>query len=201
MKKYKIFISSVQEEFKKERKALKDYIHGDPLLRAFFEVFIFEELPAADLRADKVYLENVRGSDIYMGLFGNEYGIEDAGGLSPVRKEFLQAGESGKHRLIFVKGSDDSVRHKRMLSLIKLAGKQLVRRRFNTQSELNTAVYASLVNYLLSTGKIITGPFDSAHCGDAKIADISDGKIRWFLSRQRAREILFCLRTNLLLKS
>lgn len=45
--KYKIFISSVQKEFKEDRIALRDYIHGDPLLRQFFEVFIFEDLPAS----------------------------------------------------------------------------------------------------------------------------------------------------------
>jgi ATP-dependent DNA helicase RecG len=43
-----IFISSVQKELAAERRALKDYIHGDPLLRRFFEVFLFEDLPASD---------------------------------------------------------------------------------------------------------------------------------------------------------
>ena len=45
---FKIFISSVQKEFKKERSALKDYIYGDPLLSKFFDVFLFEDLPALD---------------------------------------------------------------------------------------------------------------------------------------------------------
>lgn len=76
--KYKIFISSVQKEFKDERRALRDYINGDPLLRKFFEMFIFEDLPASDRRADEVYLEEVKSSDLYLGLFGNEYGIEDS---------------------------------------------------------------------------------------------------------------------------
>ena len=39
----KIFISSVQQEFALERKALADYIRTDALLGKFFEVFIFEE--------------------------------------------------------------------------------------------------------------------------------------------------------------
>ena len=37
-----IFISSVQKEFAGERKALRDFLRGDPLLRRFFEVFLFE---------------------------------------------------------------------------------------------------------------------------------------------------------------
>lgn len=36
----KIFISSVQKEFTKERKALAGYLSGDPLLRRFFECFL-----------------------------------------------------------------------------------------------------------------------------------------------------------------
>ena len=36
----RIFISSVQSEFSRERGALRDYLHGDPLLRRFFEVFL-----------------------------------------------------------------------------------------------------------------------------------------------------------------
>ena len=46
----KIFISSVQKEFAKERKALRDYVQGDPLLRRFFDIFLFEDLPARDQR-------------------------------------------------------------------------------------------------------------------------------------------------------
>ena len=56
MKTQRIFISSVQKEFATERVALRDYLRGDPLLRRFFEVFLFEEVPAADRRADDVYL-------------------------------------------------------------------------------------------------------------------------------------------------
>ena len=68
--KFNIFISSVQKEFKKERSALRNYICGDALLSKFFDVFLFEDLPASDRRADEVYLEEVRGCNIYLGLFG-----------------------------------------------------------------------------------------------------------------------------------
>jgi hypothetical protein len=45
-----IFVSSVQKELAAERRVLKDYIEGNPLLRKFFEVFLFEDLPAPDRR-------------------------------------------------------------------------------------------------------------------------------------------------------
>lgn len=44
---HRLFISSVQKELAAERRALKDYIHGDALLRRFFEVFLFEDLLAS----------------------------------------------------------------------------------------------------------------------------------------------------------
>ncbi|MCW5559472.1 MAG: DUF4062 domain-containing protein, partial [Verrucomicrobiae bacterium] len=142
---HRIFISSVQKEFADERRALKDYLHGDALLRRFFGVFLFEELPASDRRADAVYLDEVARCDIYLGLFGDEYGVEDAEGVSPTHREFLHAGRLGKPRLVFVKGADDAARHPKMRALIRQAGQELIRRRFVSMAELIGGVYASLV--------------------------------------------------------
>ena len=100
----RIFISSVQREFAQEREALRDYLRSDPLMRRFFDVFLFEDVPALDRRPDAVYLDEVEQSDIYVGLFGNDYGSQDADGISPTEREFDQATASGIHRLIFVKG-------------------------------------------------------------------------------------------------
>ena len=72
-----IFISSVQKELQDFRDAVYDYVTSDPLLKQFFTVFQFEKLPAADRAADNVYLDEVAKTDIYLGLFANEYGWED----------------------------------------------------------------------------------------------------------------------------
>lgn len=84
----RIFISSVQTEFAQERAALRDYLRGDPLMRRFFEVFLFEEVPASDRRPDALYLDEVERCDLYVGLFGSAYGTEDAEGLSPTEREY-----------------------------------------------------------------------------------------------------------------
>ncbi|MCU0748098.1 MAG: DUF4062 domain-containing protein [Akkermansiaceae bacterium] len=98
----KIFISSVQKEFAAERKALADYLSGDPLLRRFFQTFLFErDVPASDRRPDSVYLEEVRNCDLYLGLFGDDYGWENDDGLSPTHLEYNEATRRGKTRLIF----------------------------------------------------------------------------------------------------
>jgi hypothetical protein len=65
---YKIFISSVQNEFSQERAMLFDYIRQDALLGQFFEPFIFERVEAKDKSAQNVYLAQVKASDIYLGV-------------------------------------------------------------------------------------------------------------------------------------
>jgi hypothetical protein len=154
----RIFISSVQKELAEERLAVKAFIENDPLLGRFFSVFLFEDLPASDRRADAVYLAEVDRCALYIGLFGNDYGNEDPEGLSPTEREFDRATVQGKPRLIFVKGAVDKDRHPRMQALIYKAGSQLIRRRFNSVAELNTALYASLVDYLELRGGIQTRP-------------------------------------------
>jgi len=43
----RVFISSVQKEFAAERAELRKYLQADSLLKQFFDVFLFEDLPAA----------------------------------------------------------------------------------------------------------------------------------------------------------
>ena len=78
-----LFVSSVQKEFAEERAGIRDFVRGDALLRRHFDVFLFEDLPASDRRADAVYLDEVAGCRVYVGLFGKEYGDEDKEGKSP----------------------------------------------------------------------------------------------------------------------
>ena len=181
-----IFISSVQKELATERRALKDYIQGDALLGRFFEVFLFEDMPASDRPADRVYLHKVDRCDVYLGLLGNEYGYEDDNGVSPTEREFDRATAAGKHRLIFVKGDKDSARHPKMQALVRKAAGQLVRRRFDSIPELTALAYSSLVEYLVSAGTVRTRPFDAAACPDATLNDLSRKKVQDFLSRAQA---------------
>jgi ATP-dependent DNA helicase RecG len=160
-------------------------VQGDALLRRYFDVFLFEDLPAVDRRADDVYLEEVERSGAYIGLLGNEYGNEDREGLSPTEREFKHATVKGTTRLIFVKGTDDKVRHLKMLKLIRTAGSQLIRRRFNDIPDLNAALYASLVENLERSGKLRMLPFDASACPRATLSDISPARVKSFLATAR----------------
>jgi len=181
----RLFISSVQREFAADRAALRDYLRADPLLRRFFDPFLFEDLPAADRRVDKVFLDEVDRCEVYVGLFGDEYGLENSEGLSPTHREFDRATLGRKHRLIFVKGADDRRKHPKMQALIRQAGSELIRRRFTTPAELTAGVYAALVRYLEERELIRHGPFDAAPCPGAALADLDPEQMTRFTRQAR----------------
>lgn len=180
-----IFVSSVQKELQKERYAIRDCVHGNDLLRQFFRVFLFEDLPPADRRAGDVYPDEVAKSPIYVGIFGNEYGREDEQGLSSTEKEFNLASGQRKRRLILVKGRDDQGRKQKMKALIARAGDEVVRRRFDDTDEMLRLLYGSLIQYLQDRGFVAAKDFDAAPCHDATLGDISARKVRWFIGKAR----------------
>jgi ATP-dependent DNA helicase RecG len=192
----KIFISSVQREFEQIRVDLKAFLLGDAFLHRFIsEVFLFEELPAKDRRADEVYLEEVERCDIYIGIFGYEYGREDQDGVSPTEHEYNDAAKKGKTRLVYVWGLDEKKRAPKMRKLVARAGGELIRRRVQDVSALTAEVYASLVDYLDSLGALHVPPFDAATCDRAGLKDLSQKRIDWFLETAR-RERGFPLKSN-----
>ena len=186
IRQFVIFVSSVQKEFAEERRAIKDYILKDPLFKLFIsEVFLFEDIPAKDQRSDMVYLNKIDRCDIYIGLFGNDYGHEDAEGISPTEHEFEKATAQSKYRLIFIKGQKDTSRHPKMRALILKAGNQLIRRRFDATTELISNLYASLIDFLEQNGLLPISPFDASSKLKASLRNISKDKIVWFLNRAR----------------
>lgn len=195
-KRLRIFISSVQKEFAQLRRDLKAFLLGDAVLRRFVtEVFLFEEKPAKDRRADQVYLEEVERCDIYLGLFGYEYGNEDRQGVSATEREYNRATQLGKTRLVYVWGADDSKRAAKMKSLVRKVGSELIRRRVEDVSALTTEVYASLVDYLDDMGALRVPPFDTSACDGAGLKDLSRKRIDWFLETA-GRERGFPLKSN-----
>ena len=192
----RIFVSSVQKEFLQIRLDLKAFLLGDAVLRRFVsEVFLFEELPAGDRRADQVYLDEVKRCDIYLGIFGYEYGIEDQHGVSPTEREYDHATRNRKTRLVYVWGTEDKKRAPKMQKLVRKAGTELIRRRVNDVSALTTEVYASLVEHLDRLGALRIPPFDTAACDRATLTNLSRRRIDWFLETAR-RERGFPLKSN-----
>lgn len=191
-----IFISSVQKEFAQVRQDLKAFLLGDAVLRRFVAgVFLFEDLPARDQLADEVYLGEVERCDIYLGIFGYQYGSQDKKGISPTENEYACASRLGKTRLIYVWGIDEKLRDLKMKRLIKKASGELIRRKIDDGSALTSEVYASLVDHLDSLGALRVPPFDTSACAGATLKDLSRKRIDWFLDSAR-RERGFPLKPN-----
>ncbi|MCK4355540.1 DUF4062 domain-containing protein [Candidatus Bipolaricaulota bacterium] len=183
---YSVFVSSVQKEFEDERRAIANYIRGDALFRNHFKIFLFEELPPTDRRPGDLYLDAVDRADVYVGLFGVDYGSEDEEGCSPTEREFHRATQRGLNRLVFVKGGPNIDRDPKMESLIRRVQTELIRRRFSDIPDLIAQLYASLIEYLEREGVIATRPLDAAAHPDASLDEISPDRIHRFLERARA---------------
>lgn len=186
---FKVFLSSVQGEFARERDAIGTYFQTDPLLRDTFEIFLFEDIPASEIPPDTAYLEGVDQADILIGLFGLEYGTRGSDGISPTEKEYDRASVTNTHRLIFVKEAEDELRHPKVLQLIRKAQQSLVVRRFETLEDLRSVIYAAIVDFMRAKGVLQTNGFDGALCKDATLEDISEqGVVSFVRSARRARQ-------------
>ncbi len=191
MKRYKIFISGVQKEFKEERRAVKDFIIKDVLLSEYFNVFLFEDSPAKSKSAEKAYIDEVRKSDIYIGVLGTEYGGSGKS-ISPTEAEFREARAKHKEILIYIKGQN-TVDKKRAPGLRKLikeirdprAGYSY--KRFEDINELMGLIYESLISFLREKGEVVKAGFDQRICKDAKLSDIDKTKVKWFLKVARKK--------------
>ncbi len=181
----RIFISSVQSEFALERELLRNYLRDDAMMRRFFNVFLFEDVPALDRQPDQHYLNEVEQADIYIGLFGSEYGTEDNEGVSPTEREFDHATSVGTHRMIFLKDTGEHARQPKMQALVTKAQSGLIRKRFKTPEELIDAVYAALVEYLAAGEIIRTTSFDAAYCMKATLDDLDSGRMARFIRTAR----------------
>ena len=92
-----VFISSVSRGFGQIRQSAKKAIEktgGKPIG--------FEDFPALNQSSRNACLDGVADSDIYLGIFGAQYGYVSPSGFSATEEEFNEAVRLGKPRLIFV---------------------------------------------------------------------------------------------------
>lgn len=183
---YKIFISANQKELKEERLAIKDIILNSTGLEGYFNVFLFEDLPAKGKSPETTYLKHVENSDIYIGIFGNNYGIKGKSGISATEREFKRFVEKNPNGeiLIFIKGKDDSKRDKDIEKLIKHAKESYIYKRFLNIDELKTQILNSLITYLGDKGKLSKLPFDERVCPEAEYKDLDENEVKEYLKNR-----------------
>jgi len=141
-----IFISSPQTEFRICRRDLCYFILTDPYLKQYFDVFLFENLPANQQNPENNYFQKVEECTIYLGLFGKTYGTEDIHGLSATEHEYNYATELEKDRLVYLKTlKNRTVQQPQMTNLINRAKQEVTYVSFNNINDLKLKVMQSLL--------------------------------------------------------
>lgn len=186
MKKLRIFISSVQSEFAREREALYMHFCTDALLSSFFEPVLFEKLPAAIQAPNKVYIGEVGQSQVYLILVGQQYGYEDENGVSPTEHEYNHAHMLNLDSLAFIKGNSSIPRHEKESTLLSKIQNQLSYKRFESVDELISEVTKACITLLKHKGLIRFTTFDESINDWATLADIDSDKIDTFIAIARA---------------
>lgn len=202
MKNYRIFVSSVQGELAVERRAVKGSILADTLLAEYFDVFLYEDSPARSKTVEQTYLAEVKRCDIYIGIFGKQYGKPGENAISPIEAEYQQAKRNNKHILIYIKGknSEDKSRERGIQRMIKDIRDQkhgFSYKRFENPEDLTRSIHGSLIEYLKEEGIVGRGAFEERICEGATMADIDKSKVEWFVKSARdARKFPVTMKTS-----
>lgn len=150
-----IFVSSPQSEFVRERKEVCYFVLTDPYLKQYFDVFLFENLPANQQNAQNNYRDKVEECKIYLGLFGKTYGKPDGDGISATEHEFDYATELGKDRVVYLKQLAPRARQaKKMAELIAKAKQAVTYDTFSSLNELKLKVMQSLLFWQQNQSKM-----------------------------------------------
>ena len=148
MRRYRVFVSSVQKEMESERLSISSLVTTDPFLMEHCEPVLFDREPITGRKASKPYLACLDGCDVYVLLINREYG-QPQGDLSATHQEYRHAQKLKLPTLVFVKGGTDSERETKtqeFFAEIKEDG--FTYKRFVDRLDLRTEVRESLIKLL-----------------------------------------------------
>lgn len=193
--KYKVFISSNQTEFEKERQYIKKQFEEDYFLKSLFDVFLFENSPASGLSPETTFFKEVRNSDIYIGLIGSNYGAVKENGLSATEEEYDAFHISNKNSFFYIKNTNNrDEKNEKFISKIQPNNKYVF---FDNQDYegLMNAIKASLVKFL-NTHKKLNDDFDKQLILESSIDDVDDKAYEIFFSLLKDDDSYNKLRDN-----
>lgn len=154
--KVNIFVSSNIDEFAEERKIIKEEIEKDSLFKDIFDVYLFEDENAKSDSADKIFINEAKYADIYLGLIGSQYGEVYRKGFSATEYEYDTYISNKADAYIFVKNVYE--RDKGSKKFLDRISKKHLYKSFNNPQELVDEVKNSLKNFLIE--KASPGIFD-----------------------------------------
>lgn len=184
MSKYKIFVSSNQKEFEKEREEIENFIKNNDLYNEIFEAYIFEiSTPADGIPPNKIYPDKIRESDIFIGLIGQEYGEIDENGQSASENEFdiFYEGMNSRNAYMFI--LKDIIPDENTEKYIKKA-KKVTYKRFN-RAELIDEIAKSLKNFLRNKGILDKTEFDERFIPNIDISEFDLDEINCFIEKNK----------------
>ena len=186
---FRIFISSVQDEFAEERRRLKQWLTNDLFVSRFVEsVFLFEDVPSRGIPPQEVFLDEVKSSDIYIGFIGSQYYGKASmkRGVSATEREYDAAGAVDCERWVYLKAVDK--RDAKAAAFVSRVNRDVTRTLFATFEDLKSAVYASFVAFLDRRELIKVGDFDKSVCREMQPSDISGETVTWYLREMAYRK-------------
>jgi len=93
-----VFVSSLITDLHEARRAVRGAIIEFGAQPRMFEY----DLGGQDVAADRAYIEGVQTSDIYVGIFGERYGVPLQSGYSATDAEYREAQKDGLRMALFV---------------------------------------------------------------------------------------------------
>lgn len=147
----KVFISSMQKEFREERLALGSFLSTDDFLSACTVPRIFEEYPQPLRPNPKAYLDLLHQCQVYVLLVGQSYGNDAGEGLSATHEEYRLAQELQLPILVCVKGPDDVREPSETAFLEEIRKDQHTYSRFDSEKKLLDLVGKRLREHIEST--------------------------------------------------
>jgi len=190
---FKVFISSNQTEFEKERQKIKKEFEEDYFLKSFFKIFLFEDSPASGLSPETTFFEEVRKSDIYIGLIGSNYGTIKENGLSATEEEYDAFHISNKNSFFYLKNTETrDEKSEKFILKIQPYNKYVF---FDDSQELIEAIKESLVEFLNNQRKD-NDNFDKKLVLESSIDDVDDEAYNLFFSLLKEDDSYNKLRNN-----
>lgn len=113
----KVFISSVIEGFEAERNAARSAVESIPM-----KPVMAEDFGAKPISPQAACLAGVRGSDLYIGIFGHRYGHVASSGIPATEEEFNEARDRGIPIFLFVQNCEPETRQKEFLAQLSVSG-------------------------------------------------------------------------------
>ena len=143
----RVFVSSVIKGFEQERAAARAAIESLSL-----QPVMSEDFGARPYSSEVACLEEVRTSDVYLGVFGARYGYETPEGISVTEAEFNEARRAGRVIFCFVQNTQREAKQDEFVNRVKNYSEGYFVASFKTAGDLALPIVKALNNQIRQPG-------------------------------------------------